>query len=175
MRGTILFGSPAVGKDTITGELAKLDSRFTLYRRMKIGEGRTAGYRMTTKAEADALRSDGKIIWENSRYGAVYLIDRPTLLADLATGIPVVHLGQTQAVRAVVNAVPESRWLVVALTCPRSVALERVRARGTGDTEARMLAWDETETLSGAGLKIDTNAVPPDQAARLISDHVTSL
>ncbi|MFI6163981.1 kinase [Micromonospora haikouensis] len=171
MKGVILYGPPGVGKDTITGELERLDSRFSLYRRLKVGGGRTTGYRMTNEAEVDALRSAGEVIWENSRYDALYVIDRATLSSEMVAGIPVVHLGQPQAVKAVIEAISGSCWVVASLSCPRGVALERILARRTGDVDARMRAWDETEHLANADLEIDTHALLPNRAAELIVDY----
>ncbi len=78
-RGLILYGPPASGKDTITHALAELDPTISLFRRLKAGPGRTGTYRMTTEPEISHLRAAGDVIWENSRYDAVYVIDRPGL------------------------------------------------------------------------------------------------
>ncbi|MGH3686136.1 MAG: hypothetical protein ACRDRU_06545 [Pseudonocardiaceae bacterium] len=78
----ILYGPPAAGKDTVTNALTWLDSSYQLYQRLKVGAGRTAGYRRTTLSHVDALRSAGCVIWETRRYGALYVIDRASL-ADM--------------------------------------------------------------------------------------------
>jgi guanylate kinase len=78
-------------------------------------------------------------------------------------------------VAAVTAAVPGAEWLVVTLWCPRSTAAERLVARGSTDIGARLTAWDETvplpRTVPGTDLKIDTDAVTPDAAARLIDQQ----
>lgn len=175
MRGVILYGPPAAGKDTVTHALSDLDPAYRLFRRLKAGPGRTGGYRMTTAEHVDQLRAAGHVVWENHRYGAVYVVDRPTLEADLAGHVPVLHLGQVEAVQAVKSSVPQAHWLTVHLCCARQVAAERITARATGDTDARLQAWDETPPLPDAGLTIDTGTTTPANAARWIHEYLTQL
>jgi hypothetical protein len=70
---------------------------------------------MTAVSAVDELRMRGDIVWENERYGAVYLVDRPSLLAYLASHLPVLHLGQADAVDAVMGR--RRPWLGWWLTC----------------------------------------------------------
>lgn len=171
--GVILYGPPAAGKDTITAALVGLDACFQLFERIKSGPGRTTGYRMKTDSDIAELRAAGEIIWENARYGATYVIDRPTLREMIRTGVtPVVHAGQPEVVDAVLAATPGNRWTVVALTNSRDTAYARIVQRATGDTGERMAAWDATPHLPGADLSIDTDEVPPDRAAALIRSLV---
>ena len=169
MRGVILYGPPASGKDTVTAALHELDNRYQQFQRLKAGPGRTAGYRMTTKDELAALHASGGVVWENHRYGSVYVVDAPGLRQQLAEAVPVVHLGQVEAIDAVRQALPEVEWTVVALTCPRHVAEQRIVQRQTGDTWERLRAWDETEPVTiAADVTIDTSQNPPDLAAKLV-------
>ncbi|MEU0150326.1 phosphotransferase-like protein [Micromonospora fulviviridis] len=173
MRGVILYGPPASGKDTVAAALRQLDDRYRQFRRLKAGPGRIAGYRMTTDAELEALRASGcGVVWENRRYGSVYVVDSHGLRRELHDGIPVVHLGQVDAVDAVRDAFPDAQWTVVALTCPRDVAEVRIAQRQTGDTVERLQAWDETEEIESADLTIDTSETRPDRAAELIDQAV---
>ncbi|WP_435121270.1 kinase [Micromonospora tulbaghiae] len=172
MRGVILYGPPAVGKDTITAALCDLDQRFQLYSRLKVGPGRTSGYRMSDESTLEGLRRSGDVVWENQRYGARYVVDRPSLVTALSAGIPVVHLGQRQAVAAVAAAVAGTRWCSVYLWCPRKAAEQRIIARRTGDTDARLRAWDATEPLFGADLTLNTAELSPQEAAERIHRHV---
>lgn len=171
MRGVILYGPPAAGKDTITAHLHAVDPAYVLFPRLKAGPGRTTGYRLTTSDELDRLDAAGAIVWENRRYGARYAIDRPELEARLHAQVPVLHLGQIPAVEAVKAATPDTDWLVVFVWCPRGEAARRIEQRATGDTEARLRAWDETEPLDVPDLRLDT-AETPAQAAALAIDEL---
>ncbi|MEU5963877.1 kinase [Micromonospora parva] len=172
MRGVILYGPPAAGKDTVTAALRDLDPRYALFERLKVGPGRTRGYRMADETTLDQLRRSGDVVWENHRYGARYVVDRPFLTQQLSAAVPVVHLGQRQAIAAVTRAVPAASWWVVYLWCPRDVAERRISARQTGDAGARLRAWDDTEPLPDADLTIDTAEVSPHAAAERIHRHV---
>ncbi|PPJ39968.1 kinase [Nocardia nova] len=166
--GVILYGPPAAGKDTVTTALTDEDGRFRLFERLKSGQGRTAGYRMTSEEHLESLARAGEIVWENSRYGARYVIDRPGLQELVASGrIPVVHAGQPEVIPAVRAAVPGT-WIVVQLSTSREVARQRILERATGDTAARLAAWDATPRLLSSNLDIDTGRTSPEQAARLI-------
>jgi guanylate kinase len=172
-RAVVLYGPPAVGKDTITAALASVSDRYRLFPRLKAGPGRTAGYRMVAIDQLEALRRAGEILWENERYGAVYAVDRPELVAMLEHDqVPVLHLGQAAAVTVVTGAVLDVQWLVVSLTCPRSIAEGRIVQRDTGDTAARLAAYDATESLPDPDLTIDTSSVSPHCAAGKIHTAV---
>ncbi|MEU9828974.1 phosphotransferase-like protein [Micromonospora chersina] len=127
---------------------------------------------MASAEQVERLRAEGSVVWENHRYGAVYVTDRPTLRADLINHIPVVHLGQVEAVQAVKSALPEARWLTVYVWCPRAVAHERSQTRATGDTAARLQAWDQTQPLQHADLTIDTSAVAPEEAVSQVHERL---
>lgn len=173
MPAVILYGPPAAGKDTVTEALARLNENYRLYQRLKVGAGRTVGYRMTTLSHVDALQSAGSVVWETRRYDALYVVDRVSLADMLEVCIPVLHLGQVGAVKAVTAALPPAtRCVTVWLWCPRDVALGRITARGTGDTAARLRAWDETAPLPGADIWINTAHVHPANAAAIIHSRV---
>lgn len=168
--GIILYGPPAAGKDAITSALRRIDPDYVLFSRLKVGPGRTAGYRMTTESTIAQLRDRKEVVWENSRYGATYVVDKPSLHRDLAQHTPVLHLGQVEAVHAVMASAPDAHWIVVYVWCPRDVAQERIVARGTGDTDARLRAWDETEPII-ADITLNTAATTPKGAAQVIANH----
>ena len=170
MRGVILYGPPASGKDTLTAALHRLDPRYRQFLRLKAGSGRTTGYRMTTADELAALRASGDVVWENHRYGSWYIVDVPGLRQHLKSAVPVLHLGQVEAIDAVRQAFPVAQWTVVALTCPRDVAEQRIVQRRTGDTAERLRAWDETAPAVTADLTIDTSQTPPGRAAELVDE-----
>ncbi|MFR9774177.1 hypothetical protein [Nocardia sp. SC052] len=169
----VMYGPPAAGKDTVTAALAELGNEFRHYHRMKVGAGRTSGYRIASTAEFEQLVAAGEVIYSNSRYGSTYIIDRPELTRIIAAGeVPVLHVGQTEAIDALLAAAPTIRWVVVELWCPRDVAATRAAARGTGDTAERLAAWDATPRLTIADIRIDTTAVDPIGAAHQIVDAV---
>lgn len=175
-QGLILYGPPAAGKDTITAALSAEDPHIRLFERLKAGPGRRTGYRMTTPEQLDSLSRSGGIIWENSRYGARYAIDRPTLMDMMAAGlIPIIHAGQPEVISAVQSATPDDEWVIVALTCSRETALSRIVRRNTGDTAERMAVWDRTPALQNAHLTVSTDHITPEQAAlhirALIAPH----
>ena len=172
MIGVILYGPPAAGKDTITAALHQLDPAYTHFRRLKAGPGRTTGYRMTTPQHLSKLRQRGEVIWENRRYDSAYVVDRSTLVNLLTHAIPVVHLGQVEAITAVTEAIPDASWITAYLWCPRDVAEQRIIARNTGDAPARLQAWDETPPLPDADLAINTAETSPDAAAQEIHQRI---
>ena len=167
-RGILLYGPPASGKTTITHDLTARDPRIRLFERVKAGVGRSEGYRMSTPYAVDQLRAAGDIIFENHRYGSTYVIDRPGLTVALATGVPVIHLGQPEAIPAVTTAVIAADWLVVDLPCPRDITQDRLHHRGATDIPERLAAWEQTPRLDNPDLAIDTSITSPeDSAARI--------
>ncbi|MFJ9472462.1 phosphotransferase-like protein [Streptomyces caniferus] len=171
--GVILYGPPAAGKDTVTAALAELDPRYTQFARLKVGTGKSAGYRMGTDEQLRELEAAGDVVYANRRYGNTYAIDAPGLDDSFAAGVPVVHLGQVDGIRALVDGYTAD-WSVVLLWCPREVTAQRSTGRGDADTTARLAAWDATREDLDAhpdlawDLTVDTTAVSPQEAARLI-------
>lgn len=171
-RGVILYGPPAAGKDTVDAALRALSDDYVHFARIKVGEGRSDGYRMTTRAALQDLRERGAVVWENSRYGATYAVDKPGLVDALGRGVPVLHLGQLEAVEAVMSSVVGVEWTVVALWCPAEVAATRLARRGSSDIDTRLAVWRATEDLKGADLRVDTSKVQPAEVAWLIDSIV---
>jgi guanylate kinase len=119
----------------------QLSPEYVPFKRLKVGSGRSNGYRPTTPAEIERLRNRHLIVYENERYGNLYVVDHPAPDALLDRGaIPVVHVGQIEGVRALKRYPAD--WLGVLLWCSRQVAEERARARGSKDVADRLAAWD---------------------------------
>jgi guanylate kinase len=87
--------------------------------------------------------------------------------------IPVLHLGQAEAVKAVTAAPPSAtQWVTAWLWRPRDIAARRITERGTGDTAARLQAWDETPPLPEADITINTAKIRPADAAATIHSQI---
>ncbi|MEW2289623.1 guanylate kinase [Streptomyces sp. NPDC047841] len=176
-KGVVLYGPPAAGKDTVTAALAQFDERYGHFARLKVGSGRSVGYRMGTAEQLVNLKAAGDVVYANSRYGNTYIIDRPGLDSAFAAGVPVVHLGQVDGIRALVGGYP-ANWAVVLLWCPREVTARRSEDRGDADTTARLAAWDATREDLDAhpgmvwDLTVDTAQTSPEESARLIDQLV---
>ncbi|MFG2751463.1 ATP-binding protein [Streptomyces xanthophaeus] len=141
--GVVLFGPPAAGKDTVSAALTGLDARYEQLTKIKVGSGRTTGYRMADREELDALRAADRVVLETTRYGNTYAVDRADLDAMTGAGrIPLVHMGSVDHLRTFSAAVREP-WLCVLLWVPREVCEQRSRGRGDRDTADRLAAWDE--------------------------------
>ena len=176
--GIVLFGPPGVGKDTVTVALSRLSANYELFRRLKAGPGRTAGYRVTTPQHIRELSDAGEIIYLNLRYGAEYAVDRAELHSILDRGhTPIVHLGQMTGVEQV-SSFP-TNWTTVLMWCSRETTRERCLARGSIDVENRLSAWDATlEDLltygeSSWSLIIDTDEISAKRAALLVQGAMT--
>ncbi|MGW4644509.1 guanylate kinase [Sphaerisporangium sp. NPDC004334] len=178
--GVVLYGPPASGKSTTTTALHRLDPRFRLLRKLKVGTGRADEYHLVTAARLDELRQAGRTVAETHRYGNTYAIDRAEI--DTMTGaglIPVAHIGNIPDVRTLVGRDP---WLRVLLWVPREVCEQRSQGRGDVDTAQRLTAWDETLTDLQAHaddgffhLRLHTDRIGPDQAAAEIAEAYDAL
>ncbi|MFI8204839.1 guanylate kinase [Streptomyces sp. NPDC085937] len=175
--GILLYGPPASGKDTVTAALTELDPRYTPFTRLKIGNGRTKGYRMGSQEQLAELEARGDVIYRNDRYGNIYVVDRPGLEHAMGGGIPVVHLGQMAGIEQVTARFP-AHWTRVLLWCSKDTTARRSPLRGDTDTHARLVAWDATQADLAAHphseweLRVDTEETAPPEAAQRIHDVV---
>lgn len=170
----ILYGPPASGKDTITSHLTDLDTRYAHFERLKVGSGRTRGYRLITADELTNRVNSGDILYTNTRYDSTYAVDRSELVAMMEREkVPVLHIGQTSGIRAVVEGCP-ANWLVVGLWCSRSGVTRRLAERQDERIAERLAAWDATAAdMTSAdpalfGLVVNTEVIPAHTAAGLI-------
>ncbi|MFE5944057.1 guanylate kinase [Streptomyces sp. NPDC056480] len=178
--GVVLFGPPAAGKDTVSAVLNALDDRFAQLVKVKVGSGRTAGYRMATEEELGSLRAAGRILLETERYGNTYAVDRADLDGMRAAGgIPVVHVGSLAHLRSFLDSVG-GPWLRVLLWLPREECALRSAGRGDRDTEERLSVWDSTlEDLAATDLDealfhllLRTDLRSPEETATIVSEAV---
>lgn len=176
--GIVLYGPPAAGKDTVTAALAALDARYVPFTRLKIGSGKTAGYRMGTAEQLAELESRGDVIYRNERYGNIYVVDRSGLeQATSGAGVPVVHLGQMAGVQEVSARFP-ALWTRVLLWCSKQSTTARSRQRGDLDTPSRLAAWDDTQADLAAypqaqwEVEVDTDVTTPLGAAQQINAFI---
>ncbi|MFA1546778.1 guanylate kinase [Actinomadura chokoriensis] len=176
--GVILYGPPTSGKDTVTAELARQDDRYTLLPKLKVGTGRSTGYRSVTSDDLDELRAAGRLVVQTHRYGNVYAVDRDDIAALVEAGkVPVVHMGNLADLQRLRAAVPLD-WTAVLLWIPRTVCADRAKHRGDVDTPNRLQAWDETRSdLKAAdtpvfNLVIHTDQADPAKTARRILEAV---
>ncbi|MGK5446376.1 phosphotransferase-like protein [Streptomyces radiopugnans] len=177
-QGILLYGPPAAGKDTITAALTELDARYAPFTRLKIGSGKTRGYRMGTPEQLADLEARGDVIYRNDRYGNIYVVDRPGLDQAMEGGrTPVVHLGQMVGMERVTALFP-AHWARVLLWCSKETTARRSSQRGDTDTAARLAAWDATRADLAAhprarwDLRVDTDTTAPREAAQRIDGIV---
>jgi guanylate kinase len=180
-QGILLYGPPAAGKDTVTDALAELDARYVSFTRLKIGAGKTKGYRMGTPEQLAALEARGDVVYRNERYGNIYVVDRPGLEQAMEDGrVPVVHLGQMAGMEQVAALFP-AHWVRVLLWCSKETTALRSPQRGDTDTAARLAAWDASQADLAAHprarweLRVDTDTTAPREAAQRIDDIVRSM
>lgn len=176
--GLILYGPPASGKDTVTKELISADKQYTHFRRLKVGTGRTVGYRTTAIPELMDMRQRGDLLYENERYSSTYAVDRGELDSITQQGkIPIVHLGQVSGIIAVTSGYP-IRWVTVGLWCNRDQAERRLIERRDSDIHERLIAWDVTqEDLRSADfelftLTLNTSVIAATDAAKIVDSCV---
>jgi guanylate kinase len=172
-QGVILYGPPAAGKDTVTRALTQLTPRYTQFARLKVGSGKSSGYRMGTAEQLHALEAEGKVVYANRRYGNIYVLDRPGLDDAFQAGVPVVHLGQVDGIRALIDGYP-ANWAAVLLWCSREETARRSEGRGDANTAARLEAWDatredlDTHEAMVWDLTVNTATASPQESARRI-------
>lgn len=140
----LLSGPPGAGKDTVTAALTAADPRFALFEKLKVGTGRSVGYRMMDPSEYERLEAAGEILQSHERYRNLYAVDKPRLRAMEEAGlIPVIHVGRRRNLKALRS--DPARWSTtsVLLWVSREICAERLRSRGMGDLDARLAAYDE--------------------------------
>lgn len=171
-----LYGPPASGRDAVTTELAALDSRFTLFERLRVSTDPKPGLGNISPADANARVARGQVLYERAQDGSRsrYIVDRAELdRLTSAALFPVLHLDEIGGVRAVM--IRSGQWLAVRLHCSRDTTLNRSRERGDTDTPTQLAAWDQAaEDLARNeafpfALRLDSDRLSAHQSARMIA------
>lgn len=136
----VLYGGPTTGKDSITSQLESVDRRFVLYKKIKVGTGRSTGYVMSA-----ARPSGADIVSEVRRYENSYFVTWSTITNHLARHeVPVIHTSSMSEVELLRTALPRRIGIqpyVALLTNSYSDFRCRSSARGDVDQEARSAVW----------------------------------
>jgi hypothetical protein len=121
--GVILYGPPTGLLTTVTKALGEIDSRFVVFEWLKAGPGRIAGYRLVTLEELGEIDGAGQLVHLRCHDDALYGIDRPMLLQQMADGlVPVIQLEQADGIDALLATELPIRWRVVRLLCPQAAS-----------------------------------------------------
>lgn len=169
--GVVLFGPPAVGKDTITSQITRLDSRFAHFRKIKVGGGRTSGYRILSSGEIADLMTSKQILSRVERYGNQYFVDLPELARIRRVGrIPVVH---TTDIRELESLTADGSWHAWCLWAPLRTVRSRLSSRRDSDRERRLDLFSATLRALGRSRPqfdrvVDTSAATPEQIAKAL-------
>lgn len=143
-QGLIIYGPPASGKTSIASALKSYTDKFVPFRKIKCGGTTSDEYRQADPAKIAALRNSRSIIYENSRYGNLYVVDKSEVDRIFAQSrIPIIHIGQIEGIRAIKSY--HAAWTSVLLWCSDKVSEERLHARGSQDVEERLSIWLETK------------------------------
>jgi guanylate kinase len=166
----VLFGVPAVGKDTVTKVLEERGNQFEHFVKHKVGVLSKHGYTMITSSELVEYERAGRVVSKVERYGSVYVIDQPRLEKALAGDrIPVIHSASIDEVRTLVAI----GGIVVVLECSRDTSVQRLAIRDRNTVAQRLEVWDAVvaglpdakEIAIGA---VSTDRISPEETATII-------
>lgn len=166
--GVIPYGAPASGKSRVARALHQHTSRFVPFRRIKVGSGNTAEYDQCSVERIAELRSTGRVLWENSRYNAIYAIDRKSLESSLRLDRPTIQVGQLVAIKAIESVFPQT-FVIVQLKCSGSVARSQLQSRpDTPNISDRHAVRGETELLTASHVSIDATTTSVEECVNQI-------
>jgi guanylate kinase len=163
----VLFGAPAVGKDSVTAALEGRESGFAHFIKHKRGSASRHGYTVVSEGELQTMRDEGRIVSEVERYGATYAIERTRLNASLATGKHVlIHSAEPREARLL----RDLGAILILLECTRETAATRLRLRDPSTVLERLAVWDRVESQLDelepiARLRLSTDHRSPEQVA----------
>jgi guanylate kinase len=166
----VLFGAPAVGKDTVTKVLEERGNHFEHFIKHKVGVLSKHGYTMITSSELAEHERAGRVVSKVERYGSVYVIDQLRLEAAI-TGrrIPVIHSASIDEVRTLVAI----GGIVVVLECSRDTAIQRLAIRDRNTVAQRLEVWDAVvaglpDAKEIAISSVATDEISPEETATII-------
>ncbi|WP_298210419.1 hypothetical protein [Ferrimicrobium sp.] len=156
----VLFGAPAVGKDTATKVLEERGDHFKHFIKHKVGFASKHGYTMITSSELAEYELAGRVVSKVERYGSIYLVDRLRLKAAIAgRRIPVIHSASIDEIRTLVAI----GGIVLVLECSRDTAVQRLVARDRNTVAQRLEVWDAVVARLPDAKEIAIGAVPTDE------------
>lgn len=136
LRGIVLFGPPASGKDVVTAAMHALDRRICHFRKLKVGTGRSQGYRIVSPSQVDDLLRRGLVVSRVRRYGNEYVVDQTELESLQGSGcIPVIHTADLDELERLSQ---QAGWRSFCLWASLRVTRQRLSERGDRDTAARL-------------------------------------
>lgn len=178
----LISGTPAAGKDTVTGALQSLDPRYASLRKHKSGSGgrSDASYIHVSDETFQSMVDADGFVQHHGRYGRRYGVARAELDSLWQAGrIPVVHVGRYENLAAF--ATVDAYQFSVLLAVSREVTAQRLETRHHGDADeirARLSAYAEERTdfaqhvIAGEELAydivIETGNRTPEMVAHLI-------
>lgn len=181
----LLSGAPASGKDTITTELIKIDSRYVHFKKHKIAtDGKLdETYYLIEKNEFDCMASNGYFIQYHYRYDRGYGVSKKELKLIWDEGnTPVIHVGKYENISPFID-YDDTSLISILLLVSREETNRRLQIRHpNNDTEClvRMKAYDEERNelanliREGAKLNFDLiieNTKNASQKTALEIDH----
>lgn len=187
-RIVLLSGTPASGKDTITGLLAKFDPKYRHFKKHRSSDQPKADgtYIHVDDAEFSRLAAQGEFAQHHYRYGRGYGVARSQLEHHWTQGeTPVIHVGKYQNI-APLLALGASVTSVLLLVS-QDETLQRLQQRHPDDpaeVERRMEAYRQERAelaeliASGAplafDLMVDNSSNDPEGVSRAIAQFVES-
>lgn len=169
MKGLVLIGPPAAGKDTIT-DIVEQRSNLRLLKKAKAGSGRSAGYRLVSMEEFDECVARGEMVSTVERYGNRYGVMRADVAAIQQAGdIPVIH---TASVEEALTLAADGMALCL-IWCSRSESADRLRHRDQSTVDERLAVWDQLQDdLDVIAKHLDLVIDTTDQSASAVASTI---
>lgn len=150
----LLSGTPASGKDSITNEMIKTNSKFTHFKKHKISTGGKLDntYNLVSKSEFDQMAESNKFLQYHYRYDRGYGVSKAELELNWNNGfIPIIHVGKYENIHFFLND-DNIRIISVLIMTSKDETNRRLILRHNNDNseiKARMNAYiEERKELS---------------------------